>query len=229
MASVKFQIEAEVRQDVGKGASRRLRRTEKTPAVVYGADKETTALTLDHNKILRTLEHEAVYSQILTLKIGQGSERVILKDVQRHAFKPRIMHVDFQRIKADEKIHMHVPLHFLGGETAPGVKAGGLVSHLMSDVEVSCLPDYLPEYIEVDISQLELNQILHLSDVKLPKEVEIVALAHGRDQPIVSVHIPRIVEEETPAAEEAAPAPSEVPTSIQKGGDKEEGEEQKEK
>ena len=225
MASVKFQIEAETRQDVGKGASRRLRRTEKTPAVVYGAGKATTALTLDHNKILRTLDHEAVYSQILTLKVGADSERVILKDVQRHAFKPRIMHVDFQRIKADVKIHMHVPLHFVGGDVAPGVKEGGVISHLMSDVEVSCLPDHLPEYIEVDISNLVLDQMIHLSELKLSTGVEIVALTHGNDQAIVSVHIPRIIEEEVPVVEEAAPAPSEVPTSVQKGADKDEEQE----
>ena len=146
---------------------------------------------------------------------------MILKDVQRHPYKPRIAHLDFQRVKADEKLHMHVPLHFHGAETAPGVKAGGLVSHIESDVEISCFPDDLPEFLEIDISAMELNQILHLSDIKLPKKVEIVALAHGNDKPVVSIHLPRV--EEEPVAEETAEVPpAEVPASAQKG-DEEEG------
>src|SRR3990167_844097 len=190
MASVKYKFKADVRQDVGKGASRRLHRADKAAAVVYGAGKPTTSLSIDHDNLLRTLEHEGVYSQILTLEIGEENERVILKDVQRHPYKPRIQHVDFQRIRADEKIHMHVPIHFIGAEHAPGIKAGGLVSHIMSDVEVSCLPDDLPEYLEVDISHLELDQLLHLSDMKLPNGVEIIALTHKNNKAIVSIHEP---------------------------------------
>lgn len=220
----KFEIEAHVRHDIGKGASRRLRREEKVPGVVYGGGKEPSSLVLEHKIIAKSLENEAFYSHILVLKTGSDSERVILKDVQRHPFKPRIMHVDFQRVRADEKLHMHIPLHFVGADKAPGVKdAGGLVSHLMTDVEISCLPDNLPEYIELDISNMQLNQILHLSDIKLPKGVELVALAHGDDKGVVSVHIPRV--EEEPAIPEEAPAPSEVPAIAQKAEG--EGEESK--
>jgi large subunit ribosomal protein L25 len=163
----------------------------------------------------KSLENESFYSRILNLKTGTESERVILKDVQRHPFKPRILHVDFQRVRSDEKIHMHIPLHFMGGEKAPGVKdAGGIVSHIMSDVEISCFPDDLPEFISVDISAMELNQILHLSDLQLSKGVEIVSLTHGDDKPIVSVHIPRVEAEPEPT--EAPIAASEVPAMEQK-------------
>jgi large subunit ribosomal protein L25 len=213
----KFELAADVRHDMGKGASRRLRREEKVPGVVYGGGKAPVSLTLEHKSISKSLENEAFYSHILTLKTNNEAERVILKDVQRHPYKPRIIHVDFQRVRADEKLHMHIPLHFKGGDIAPGVReSGGLISHIMSDVEVACLPDNLPEYIELDISGMQLNQILHLSDIQLPQGVEIIALTHGDDKPVVSVHMPRI--EEEPVAEETeTPPPSEVPAIAQKG------------
>jgi len=220
----KFELEAVVRHDMGKGASRRLRREEKVPGVIYGGGKAPVALTFEHKYVAKALESEAFYSHILSLKTGSETERVILKDVQRHPFKPRVIHVDFQRVRADEKIHMHIPLHFKGAEEAPGVKdAGGVVSHIMSDIEVSCLPDNLPEYLEVDISEMQLNQILHLSDIKLPNGVEIVALTHEDNKPVVSVHMPRVEEEPVVEEEIEAPAPSEVPAIAQKG--EEEGEE----
>jgi len=209
--TIAFELEAQVRQDKGKGASRRLRRAEQVPAIIYGAGKETTPLLLDHNKVIVALQHESFYTHILTLKVDNKAEKVILKDVQRHAYKPRILHMDFLRIKADAKLKMHVPLHFKGAEEAPGVKEGGLVSHLLSDIEISCLPANLPEFIEVDISNLALDQLLHLSDIQLPKGVEIVALSHDRDLPIVSIHMPRVeVEEVAPVAAEAT-APTETP------------------
>jgi large subunit ribosomal protein L25 len=212
----KFEIEAVVRHDMGKGASRRLRREKKLPGVLYGGGKEAVSLTFEQNKTAKALENEAFYSHILTLKIDGTPERVILKDVQRHPFKSNLLHVDFQRVRADEKLHMHVPLHFKGAELAPGVKdAGGLVSHILSDVEVSCFPDNLPEFLELDISDMQLNQIKHLSDIVLPKGVEIVALLHDNDKPVVSVHMPRI-EEEPVETEEVAAAPSEVPAIAQK-------------
>lgn len=221
MASLKkFEFVAEARETVGRGASRRLRHAEKVPAVVYGAGKDPVSLILDHNMTLRTLEHEAVYSHILTLKIGAESERVILKDLQRHPYKPRILHVDFQRVRSDVKLQMHVPIHFTGDENPPGVKEGGTIAHLMSDVEVSCLPDDLPEFLELDLSNMELNQILHLSDIPLPKGVEIVSLTHDRNHPVVSIHIPRVVEEVVEPTE-APMASAEVPTSVQKGIDEE--------
>lgn len=197
MSAIKFELEADVRQDIGRGASRRLRQTNKVPAVVYGAGEEPVSLILDHNKLITAFSHEAFYSHILSLKVGKKNEKVILKSIQRHPAKPRILHVDFLRVRADQKLHMHVPLHFKGEEDAPGVKEGGVFSHLFSDVEVSCLPADLPEFIEVDVSQLALNQAIHLTELKLPKGVELVALSHeGHDAPVVTLHIPRIVEEE---------------------------------
>jgi large subunit ribosomal protein L25 len=219
MASTnQFHIEASVRQEIGKGASRRLRHQEKVPGVVYGGGQDSRSLTLEHKAIIKALKNEAFYSHILTLAIDGQIERVILKDLQRHPYKPRILHIDFQRIKADEKLNMHIPLHFIGGEDAPGIKEGGIISHIISDVEVSCLPDNLPEYLEIDVSQMALNQILHLSDIKLPKGVEIPALTHDDNKSVVSLHLPRIQAEEEPeAAESEEIAPSEVPASAQKG------------
>ena len=199
MSSLKFELEMEVRTDIGKGASRRLRHTNNVPAVVYGAGQDAVSLTINHDKINVALSNEAFYSHILTLKVGQKTEQVILKDVQRDPAKPRITHLDFLRIRADQKLHMNIPLHFSGEENAPGLKEGGVFSHIMSDVEVSCLPAHLPEFIEVDVSGMALNAVLHLSDIKLPKNVELVAFAHGvegHDQPVVTIHIPRIIEEE---------------------------------
>src|SRR3990167_5180510 len=224
----KFEVEATLRDNVGKGASRRLRREEKVPGIIYGGGKPPEHLAFDHKKLARALDNEAFYSHILTLKKDNEAERVILKDVQRHPSKPRLLHIDFQRVRADEKLHMHVPLHFLGGEKAPGVKdAGGIISHIMSDVEVSCFPDDLPEYLELNISEMQLNQLLHLSDIKLPKGVELVSLLHGNDKPVVSVHMPRL--EEEPVAPEAALAASEVPATAQKAEGEESSDDQEEK
>lgn len=208
--NLKFELEAETRADIGKGASRRLRHANLVPAVIYGAGEPAISLTLNHDKVAVALAHEAFYSHILTLKVGKKNEKVILKAVQRNPARPRINHIDFQRVRADKKLHMHVPLHFIGDEKAPGLKEGGVISHVMADVEVSCLPADLPEHIEVDVSGMVLNQVIHLSDITLPKGVELVAFAHGvegHDLPVVTLHIPRIVEEvveEAPAEEAAA-------------------------
>lgn len=211
MASIKFELEADVRLDIGKGASRRLRHSNKVPAVIYGAGEAAVSLTLDHNKVAHALSHEAFYSHILTLKTQLKTESVILKNVQRDPARPRILHMDFLRVRADQKLHMHVPLHFIGDEKAPGVKEGGIVSHIISDVEVSCLPADLPEFIEVDTSAIKMDETLHLSDLKLPKGVSLVALSHGDDEhnlPVVSIHRPRAIEEEVAIVEEEAPAAS---------------------
>lgn len=221
MSTKKFEVEAAVRSDIGRGASRRLRREESVPGIIYGGGKDSVALTLAHNKIAKSLENDAFYSHILTLKTGEETEKVILKDVQRHPFKPKILHIDFQRVRADEKIHMHVPIHFIGEDQAPGVKeGGGVISHIMSDVEVACFPDKLPEHIEVDVSTMQLNDTWHLSDLKLPEGVEIVALLHGNDKSIISIHIPRVEEEEVIPTE--APVATEVPAIAQKSDDKKE-------
>lgn len=211
--SISFELNAQVRQDKGKGASRRLRHANQVPAILYGAGKEATSLTLDHNKVTTALQHEAFYTHILTLHVDGSPEKVILKDLQRHAFKPRILHMDFMRVRADEKLKMHVPLHFVGADVAPGVKQGGLLSHLLSDVEISCLPANLPEFIEVDVAGLELDQLLHLSDLKMPKGVELVALSHENDLPVASIHLPRAEAEPTPAAAETAEGTEAAPAA----------------
>ncbi len=202
-----FDLIAEIREDQGKGASRRLRREGKVPAIIYGAGRPPRALAFDHNKVLRQLENESFYSSVLTIKVGEKAQPAILKDLQRHPARNLIMHMDLQRIVADEAIRMNVPLHFIGEEVAPGVKlGGGKVAHLMSDVEVTCLPKDLPEFIEVDVSELELDQMVHLSELKLPSGVEIPVLAQGpeHDQAVVSIHVikARAVEAEESAEEE---------------------------
>jgi len=204
--SESFVLEAEPRTDLGKGASRRLRRAGKIPAILYGGDQEPTALQLDHDKLLHQLENEAFYSSILTLHIGGQEEQAILKDLQRLPGKPRLLHADFQRVKADEKIRVHVPLHFVNEDTAPGVKAGGIVTHLVVEVEVSCLPRNLPEFIEVDLAGLDLDQSLHLSELVLPEGVELVELGQGEghDQAVVTIHLPRGAKEAGEEGEEAA-------------------------
>lgn len=222
-----FVVEATVRHDQGKGASRRLRRNEKIPGVVYGGKKEAVSLSLEHKDIAKQLRSEAFYSHILTLKTDKETDMVVLKDVQRHPYKPRIMHVDFLRVSKDEKLVMHVPLHFIGEDKALGVKEGGVVSHNMSDVEISCLPANLPEYLEVNVTDLKMNETIHLSDIKLPEGVEIVALTHEDDKSVVSIHMPRA--EEEPETEEA-PEAGEVPASEQKaeGEGEEKAEDKKE-
>jgi len=187
-----FDLIAELREDQGKGASRRLRLKGKVPAIIYGAGRPPRSLMFDQNKVLRQLENESFYSSVLNIKVRDKSQAAILKDLQRHPAKNMIMHMDFQRIVDDVEIKMNVPLHFIGEEIAPGVKdGGGSVSHLMNDVEVFCLPKFLPEYIEVDVSELELDAMLHLSDIKLPEGVEILGLVQGEenDRGIVSIHV----------------------------------------
>ena len=164
-----FDLIAETREDQGKGASRRLRRQGLVPAIIYGAGRPPRALAFDHNRVLQQHENESFYSSILNIKVRDKSQAVILKDLQRHPAKNQIMHMDFQRIVEDEEIRMNVPLHFIGEDVAPGVKqGGGSVSHLMTDVEVVCLPKHLPEYLDVDVTNLELDEMLSMSDIVLP-------------------------------------------------------------
>jgi len=207
--SESFQIEAEVRTDTGKGSSRRLRHANKVPAVIYGASKDPVALTLDHNEMFHHLENEAFYSHILTVNVAGDKQPAILKDLQRHPAKNAIiMHVDLQRVDMNEKIRVHVPLHFMNEDKAAGVKAGGLVTHSSTELHIACLPGALPEYIEVDIENLELDASLHVSDLKLPEGVEAVDLLHGDDHDhiVAAIHLPRAEkaeEEEEAAAPEA--------------------------
>ncbi len=209
-----FDLIAEFREDEGKGASRRLRHKGKVPAIIYGAGRPPRSLTFDQNKVLKRLENESFYSSILNIKVGEKSQPAILKDLQRHPAKHIIIHMDFQRIVEDEEIKMNIPLHFLGEELSPGVKEGGSVSKLINDVEISCLPKNLPEYLEVDVSKLELDEMLHLSDIKLPEGVEIIGLVAGdeNDQGIVSVQIMK-----------AAPIEEDIPIDSEESIDEEGG------
>lgn len=210
--SKSFIVNAEVRADLGKGASRRLRRLEdKIPGIVYGAGKNPQPLSLSHKDILKSLEDEAFYSHILTLKVGSKSEKVIIKDLQRHPFKPKVTHIDFLRVSATEKLHTSVPLHFINEESCPGVKAGGVVNHSYTTVEIACLPKNLPEFIEVDMAEMDMDQILHLTDIKLPKGVEIVELTHGddHDQAIVTIHKGRTASDEDETSTDDTAADSE--------------------
>jgi large subunit ribosomal protein L25 len=203
--SNQFEVIAESRADQGKGASRRLRHANKVPAIIYGGGQEPTSLLLDHFAISKLLHNEAFYSHILTVKVDGKAQKAVLKDVQRHPYKPIIMHMDFLRITGKEKLHMNIPVHFLNEDKAPGaVEQGGTIFHSLHHIEVVCSPADLPEYIEVDLGSLKLNEKIHLSEVKLPKGVESVALQHGDDAIVVAIHMPKIVEEEEPVAEEAA-------------------------
>lgn len=191
MSAEDFTLEAQAREVSGKGASRRLRRLENSvPAIVYGAEKEAQKITVSHKDLVKHLDNEAFYSHLITLNIGDQSESVVLKDLQRHPAKPQIIHVDFMRVSQARKLTMNVPLHFINEESCPGVKIqGGKISHSLSQIEVSCLPKDIPEYIEIDMGQSDTGTIIHISDLKLPAGVESVALHHGsgHDLPVASV------------------------------------------
>jgi large subunit ribosomal protein L25 len=188
---MEFELNAEKRNESGTPASRKDRHAGQVPGVVYGGGKKTVSIVLKHDELRHNLDNEAFYSHVLSLNIAGKTEKVILRDIQRHPSKPRILHLDLQRIKEDEKIRVFVPLHFLGEDVAPGVKLeGGTVSHLITEVEVLCLPADLPEYIEIDISTMELGAPLHLSEINMPESVEIVEFAHGedaQDKPVVLI------------------------------------------
>ena len=210
---VSFELNAEFRDAQGKGASRRLRRENKVPAILYGGHREPRALALDHTKLMLMLDNERFYSTIINLRVGDVTQAAVLKDVQRHPAKNAVLHVDLQRVLENEKIRMMIPLHFRGEAVAPGVKKGGQVSHLRNEVEVSCLPKDLPEFVDVDLSGLDMNQMLYLADLKVPEGVEIPELAHGRNAPVVSIHHARAEEVEAPVAEAGAAAAAAAPTA----------------
>jgi len=221
-----FELSVEPRAALGRTGSRRLRKAGKVPAVLYGGGEAPETMVLDHNTVSHQMNREAFFTSILTLKIGTKSQQVVVKDVQRHPVKPLIMHLDFQRIREDEEITLSVPIHFLNEVNAKGVKEqGGVVDHLLSEVEVECLPRYLPEYLEIDVTALELNQIYHLSDIKLPEGVSLVALKHGHDEPVVAVNPPRQEEVDVPVEAAAGEvAAGEVPATAQAAPDAAEGE-----
>lgn len=211
---MRFELQGEARESFRRNASRKLRRDGRVPAIIYGAGKSPQPISLDHDAIVHQMNHEAFYTSILSLVVGADTQPVVVKEVQRHPAKPYVLHLDFQRIVEDEEITLHVPIHFVGEAAAKGVKEqGGVIEHLVTDIEISCLPRHLPEYLEVDVTAMELNDILHLSDIKLPEGVESVALGHEQDPPIVAISPPRR-EEEEPEAEEGEEVPAgEVPTT----------------
>lgn len=196
-----FTLNAQARTDLGKGASRRLRHAANIPAVVYGGNKPAESVTILAKEIAKLFENEAAYSHVIELNVDGAKQNVIVKAMQRHPSKQFIMHADFVRVVAGQKLTAIVPVHFVG-EEAP-VKKGGEISHVLNEIEVTCLPKDLPEFIEVDLSALEIGAIVHLSDLKAPKGVEFVALAHGDDKAVANVHAPRVApeEEEEGAAE----------------------------
>ena len=206
---VDFSLNANARDDLGKGASRRLRRNENlVPAIVYGGNKEPQSISIAARELNKALENEAFYSHVIKLSVDGKKEDVLLKALQRHPAKPMVMHADFLRVVAGHEVTVHVPLHFLNEDTCVGVKkSGGVISHTMTDVEVNCLPKDLPEFIEVDMAEVDLGDIVHLSSLKLPKGVSIPALAQGADHdlPVANVHAARVAveaEEDAPAADE---------------------------
>jgi len=202
MSNELYTLEAEVREVLGTGASRRLRRADKVPAILYGAGKDAVSLTLDHNKVIKAQEDEGFYTHILTLNIGGESVEAILKDIQRHPFKPKVTHLDFQRVDAAHKIHTKVPVHFINEEAA--AKGGNTIAHHVTEIEITCLPAQLPEFVEVDVAALEVGATVHLSDVALPAGVVSVELAkgEGHDQAVVTLNAPKGAASEE--AEEAA-------------------------
>ncbi|NNJ96109.1 MAG: 50S ribosomal protein L25/general stress protein Ctc [Gammaproteobacteria bacterium] len=196
-------LNAEARTDKGKGASRRLRRANKLPAIVYGAGKDPENLTLLQKDVQHELQHEAFYTQILELNVGGKKQDVLLRDLQHHAYRLDILHIDFQRVEAKKEVHVNVPLHFLNEDVAPGVKQeGGAVSHLITEVEVVCLPKDIPEFIDVDLSEMHMGEIVHLSDLNMPAGVEVFALKQGEEHDTAVANIHARKGEAEPGAEE---------------------------
>ena len=207
--SSNYVLNAQSRDVFGTGASRRQRRDSHIPAVVYGAGKDNETVTLDHDQVMHSLEKEAFHSAIIDLQTDAGSQQVILREVQMHPHRPLVLHMDFQRIKATEKLHMKIPLHFDGADVAPGVKVdGGILAHAMTELDITCLPKNLPEYIAVDVSELGMNESIHLSDITLPEGVELTVTAYheGENPTVATITAPKVVEEEEEVLAEAGDA-----------------------
>ena len=210
-----IEISARKREAQGTGASRRLRRLGKVPGIVYGGDKEAVTIELDHKDLYQSLRNEKFHASILTLALDGSHEQVLLRAVNMHPFKAQVQHIDFQRVSKDKKIHMKVPLHFVNADKSPGVKEqGAVVNHVLNELDIMCFPDDLPEYIEIDLGSLAVGHSLHVREVALPKGVELTL--HKDENPVIAtVVVPALVTEEEEAAEAAAVAPSEVPTTEQ--------------
>jgi len=213
---MKFEINASPRKAQGTGASRRLRRTGKVPGIVYGGDQGAVNIELDHRELFQHLVNEKFHASILTLRLEGGAEQVLLRAFNMHPVKSQVQHVDFQRVAKDRKIHMKVPLHFVNEATSPGVKEQtGVITHVLNELDITCFPDDLPEYIEVDLGQISVGKSVHARELALPKGVE--AVLHKNEDPVVATcSLPALVtEEEEVAATEAVPAAGEVPTTEQ--------------
>ncbi len=222
-----FELGAEFRNDEGKGASRRLRKTGNVPAILYGGKREPRMLSLNQEKLITLIDNEKFYSSIINLKVGDVTQAAIVKDLQMHPAKNQVLHVDLQRVLETEKIRIRLPIHFHGEAASPGVKTqGGVVSHRLADIEVQCLPKDLPDSLDLDLSQMSLNESKSLSDIALPEGVAITSLVQGKDQVVVSIHSPRAQEPEAAVegaavgAEAAAAAPA---ADAKKAGDAKKG------
>ena len=225
-----MKVTATTRSAQGTSASRRLRRADKVPGIIYGGKAQPTAIEVEHNPMFHALRKEKFHASILEMDLDGKSERVLLRDFQMHPYKPQVLHIDFQRVAEDEAIHMRVPLHFVGEENSPAVKLNGaIISHVLSQVDVACLPRDLPEFIEVDLSGIKSTDVLKVSDLKMPAGVKPVL--RGKENPVVvTVSVPGAQAEEdtsaapTPAAEVPATAqkapPAAAPAGAAKGGDK---------
>jgi large subunit ribosomal protein L25 len=219
-----IEISARKRELQGTGATRRLRRLGRVPGIVYGGDKGAVNIELDHKDLYLNLRNERFHASILTLELGDSKEQVLLRAVNMHPYKPQVQHVDFQRVSKDRKIHMKVPLHFVNAEKSPGVKdQGGVASHVLNELDVTCFPDDLPEFIEVDLVNLAVGNSIHARDLSLPKGVEL-ALKKEENPVVATVVVPTLItEEEEAAAAAAAIAPSEIP-AIEQVAEAKEGE-----
>jgi large subunit ribosomal protein L25 len=217
-----IEIAARKRETQGTGAARRLRRKGLVPGIVYGGNTGAVNIEVDHKTLYLSLKNERFHASILTLDVGGQKEPVLLRSVSMHPVRPQVQHVDFQRVLKDRKLHMKVPLHFVNAETSPGVKdQGGVVSHVLNELDIACFPDDLPEFIEVDLGGLSVGNSVHVRDLKLPKGVE-AAIGKAENPVVATVVVPQLVtEEEEAAAAAAAVAPSEIPTTEQAAEPKE--------
>jgi large subunit ribosomal protein L25 len=216
-----IEVAADTRSTQGKGASRRLRRTGKVPAILYGGSGEATNLTLDQQNLMTLVDKEKFYSSIITLKIDGKAQPALVKDVQMHPARNMVVHVDLQRVLEDQPLRLQMPIHTINESSSPGVKTqGGTVSHLRTSIEIQCLPKDLPEALELDLGSMSIGDSIYLSDLKLPEGVTIPELAHGRDAPVVAIHAPRAQEEVEAAVVEtvAAAAPAAAAGDAKKEG-----------
>jgi large subunit ribosomal protein L25 len=236
MAKTSIEFTAFPRDGEGRGASRRLRHSGKTPGIDNGGVYKPASIELDHNALIHALKNEAFHSSILTMQLGKGSQRVLLRDVQMHPYRPQVLHIDFQRIDENKKIHMKVPLHFVNAEVSPAVKLGGaIISHVLNELDIACLPKHLPEFIQVDLSTIEIGHSIKVSDLKLTDGV--VAVTHGKDPVVASAVVPKVAAEaeETAAAEAealvttAAAAPAADSKTEGKAGDAKSGDKKDDK